>query len=117
MLLPHAHASCKHAACTAQRTNTSTLFPFAQCACCPLLAPLFAPLLLRQVREAQESMALLDRTHTLKVQQIQREYQDYMERIRNKAQVRRVWAGLFCCLFGLLPVWPAVEQCVLHAAL
>lgn len=30
---------------------------------------------------------LLDRTHTLKVQQIQKEYQDFMERIRNKAQV------------------------------
>ena len=33
-------------------------------------------------------MVLLDRTHTLKVQQIQKEYQDFMERIRNKAQVR-----------------------------
>jgi hypothetical protein len=32
-------------------------------------------------------MVLLDRTHTLKVQQIQKEYQDFMERIRNKAQV------------------------------
>lgn len=31
-------------------------------------------------------MVLLDRTHTLKVQQIQKEYQDFMERIRNKAQ-------------------------------
>lgn len=31
---------------------------------------------------------LLDRTHTLKVQQIQKEYQEFMERIRNKAQVR-----------------------------
>jgi hypothetical protein len=42
----------------------------------------------RQVRESQESIVLLDRTHTLKVQQIQKEYQEFMERIRNKAQVR-----------------------------
>jgi hypothetical protein len=41
-----------------------------------------------QVRESQESIVLLDRTHTLKVQQIQKEYQEFMERIRNKAQVR-----------------------------
>jgi len=33
---------------------------------------------------------LLDRTHTLKVQQIQKEYQDFMERIRNKAQVSTI---------------------------
>jgi hypothetical protein len=39
-------------------------------------------------------MVLLDRTHTLKVQQIQKEYQDFMERIRNKAQV-----GL--CVWGV----------------
>jgi hypothetical protein len=31
-------------------------------------------------------MVLLDRAHTLKVQQIQKEYQDFMERIRSKAQ-------------------------------
>lgn len=37
-------------------------------------------------------MVLLDRTHTLKVQQIQKEYQEFMERIRNKAQV-----GVTCC--------------------
>jgi hypothetical protein len=46
-------------------------------------------------------MVLLDRTHTLKVQQIQKEYQDFMERIRNKAQVRAgvgsvVWWSVTC---------------------
>jgi hypothetical protein len=41
---------------------------------------------LLQVRECQEQMVLLDRAHTLKVQQIQKEYQDFMERIRSKAQ-------------------------------
>lgn len=47
-------------------------------------SPPFLPLL--QVRESQEAMVVLDRTHTLKVQQIQKEYQDFMERIRAKAQ-------------------------------
>jgi hypothetical protein len=54
------------------------------------------------VRESQESIVLLDRTHTLKVQQIQKEYQDFMERIRNKAQVRprncgTIWGLTQCC--------------------
>jgi hypothetical protein len=39
-------------------------------------------------------MVLLDRTHTLKVQQIQKEYQDFMERIRNKAQVGNLVGSL-----------------------
>jgi hypothetical protein len=49
---------------------------------------LFAVSCALQVRESQESIVLLDRTHTLKVQQVQKEYQEFMERIRNKAQVR-----------------------------
>jgi RNase P subunit RPR2 len=50
----------------------------------------FAAVTTLQVRESQESIVLLDRTHTLKVQQVQKEYQEFMERIRNKAQVRRM---------------------------
>eukprot|EP00798_Chlamydomonas_sp_ICE-L_P023658 gene23658-9189_t len=41
---------------------------------------------LKQVRECQEQLVVLDRSHGIKVQQIQKEYQDFMEKIRAKAQ-------------------------------
>lgn len=66
----------------------------ALCRCAPSL--LLSPLL--QVRESQESIVLLDRTHTLKVQQVQKEYQEFMERIRNKAQVGTTLQQSLCLL-------------------
>jgi hypothetical protein len=43
-------------------------------------------LVLAQIREYQEQLVLLDRCHGLRVAAIQKEYQDFMERVRSKAQ-------------------------------
>ncbi|GLI58399.1 hypothetical protein VaNZ11_000099 [Volvox africanus] len=42
--------------------------------------------LLKSTRECQEHLVVLDRSHSIKVQQIQKEYQDFMEKVRSKAQ-------------------------------
>lgn len=64
-----------------------SLFPTPPYPSPPYLFPSLPPFPpFPQVREAQEAMVVLDRCHALKVQAIQKEYQDFMERIRNKAQ-------------------------------
>jgi hypothetical protein len=55
-------------------------------------------------------MVLLDRTHTLKVQQIQKEYQDFMERIRNKAQVGILEKAIRICQDSFAGAWSCCYQ-------
>jgi hypothetical protein len=44
-----------------------------------MLTPVLLPI--QGVRECQEQLVVLDRSHTIKVQHIQKEYQDFMEKV------------------------------------